>query len=292
MNEKERITRNMSSNNTFYMRFELFHRFGHFLTIISFFGLALTGIPLVFKDQAWAAWLYEFMGGYPTAGIVHRFCAVLTFFVAFIHFIYLAYNIGVKKDKGFLWGPDSMIPQPKDLRDVLGDIKWFFGLGPRPQYGRWIYWEKIEYLSLMWGTLVMAVTGLILWHPVQAVKFVPGFLAPIIDLPSLALIVHRYEGILAICFIFIIHFIHTHLLPDKVPVNEAMFTGRVPEEELIHERGAQYELLKSENKLDELRVSPPSCMSGFLTRLIGIPLLILGLLISALMISGLLVLFI
>ena len=280
------------SNNTFYMRFEFFHRLGHFLTIISFFGLVLTGMPLVFRDEAWARWLYEFMGGFPTAGIVHRFCAVLTFLTAFIHFGYLAYNLGVKKEKGFLWGPDSMIPQPKDLEDVLGDIKWFFGLGPRPKFGRWIYWEKIEYLSLMWGTIVMAVSGLILWYPVHATKLLPGFLARFIDLPSLALIVHRYEGILAAIFIFVIHFIHTHLLPEKIPVDEAMFTGRISEEELQHERGDQYEMLKNENKLEGLRTTAPSCLSGFLTRLIGIPLLIIGLVVSALMISGLLVLLI
>lgn len=282
----------MSSNSTFYMRFSFFHRLGHFLTIVSFFGLTLTGIPLVFKDHAWARVLYDIMGGYPTAGVIHRFCAVLTFLTAFVHFMYLSYNIGVRKDKGFLWGPDSLIPQPRDLQDVLGDIKWFLGLGPRPKYGRWIYWEKVEYLSLMWGTLVMAVTGLILWFPVQATKLVPGLLAPIIDLPSLALIVHRYEGILAIIFIFIIHFIHTHLLPEKVPVDEAMFTGRISEEELMHERGTQYELLKSENRLAEFEASPPSCMAGFFTKLIGIPLLILGLVVSALMISGLLILFV
>ncbi len=278
------------SSGTHYVRFEFIHRFGHFMTIISFFGLVLTGMPLVFRDEAWAKWLYEFMGGYPTAGIIHRVCALLTFGVAFMHFMQLAYKIGIQRDKGVLWGPDSMIPQPKDLEDVLGDIKWFFGLGPRPQFGRWIYWEKIEYLSLMWGTLVMAVSGLILWFPVQATKLLPGFLTKFIDLPSMALIVHRYEGILAAVFIFTIHFIHTHLLPEKVPVDEAMFTGKITEEEMMHERGAQYELLKKEGKLDELRTSPPSCMAGFMTKLIGIPLLIIGLLVSALMISGLLIL--
>jgi len=280
------------SDNTFYMRFSLFHRLGHFLTIISFFGLVLTGMPLVFKDAAWARWLYEVMGGYPTAGIIHRFCAVLTFLVAFVHFTFLSYNIGVKNKGNYLWGPDSLIPNPKDLEDVLGDIKWFFGLGPRPRYGKWIYWEKIEYLSLMWGTIVMAVSGLILWYPVQAVKFVPGFLVQVIDLPSLALIVHRYEGILAAVFIFTIHFIHTHLLPDKVPVDEAMFTGRVTEHDLIHERGTQYDMLVKENKLHELKATPPSCMASFGCKLIGIPLLIIGLLVSALMIAGLLVLLI
>ncbi len=280
------------SNNTFYMRFSLFHRAGHFLTIISFFGLTLTGIPLVFRDYAWAAWLYNVMGGYPTAGIVHRFCALITFVTAFIHFLYLAYFLAVKKDKGILWGPDSMIPQPKDLEDIIGDIKWFLGMGPRPKFGRWIYWEKIEYLTLIWGTLVMAVTGLILWFPVQATNMLPGTLTKYIDLPGLALIVHRYEAILAIIVIFVIHFIHTHLLPEKVPVDEAMFTGRITEEELQHERGDQYDMLVKENKLDSMRTTPPSCLAGFFTKVVGLFFLVVGLSVAALMISGLLILFI
>ena len=91
------------TSNTNYLRFRLFHRFCHFLIIISFFGLVLTGMPLAFRGYGWARWLYELFGGYPTAGYIHRICALITFFAAFMHFIFLFYNTSVKKKKGYFW---------------------------------------------------------------------------------------------------------------------------------------------------------------------------------------------
>lgn len=163
-------------------------------------------MPLAFRGYDWSKWLYELFGGYPTAGFIHRICALITFFAAFIHFLFLFVSISVKKKKGFFWGPNSLLIQPRDIFDIVGDLKWFLGIGKRPDFDRWIYWEKFEYLSLMWGTLVMAVTGLILWFPVQFTKIIPVSIASIVDLPSIALIIHRYEAILAAGFIFTIHF--------------------------------------------------------------------------------------
>ncbi|HJO56062.1 MAG TPA: hypothetical protein QF423_05265, partial [Candidatus Scalindua sp.] len=180
----------MANNTTSLMRFGKFHRLGHSLTIISFFGLVLTGMPLVFKDYAWGQWLYNAMGGYPTAGNIHRICALITFLAAFLHFAYLAIQTLIRKDKSIFWGPDSLLIQPRDVLHILGDILWFFRLGKRPKFERYIYWEKFEYLSLMWGTLVMAVTGFVLWFPVQSTRLIPASVASYVDLPSIALVAH------------------------------------------------------------------------------------------------------
>ena len=276
-------------SNINYLRFGLFHRFCHFLSIISFFGLVLTGVPLAFRSYAWARWLYELFGGYPTAGYIHRICALIIFFAAFIHFIYLFYNISMKKKKGFFWGPNSLLIQPRDIFDIIGDIKWFLGIGKRPDFDCWIYWEKFEYLSLMWGTLVMAVTGMILWFPVQFTKIIPVSVAGIIDLPSIALIVHRYEAILAAGFIFTIHFFHTHLLPEKMPVDEVIFTGKITEEEFKHERLNQFKRLEGQRQLENCKVAPPSLFVTFLTRLFAVPILITGLIMVGFMLSALFV---
>jgi cytochrome b subunit of formate dehydrogenase len=177
--------------------------------------------------------------------------------------------------------------QPKDLLNILGDILWFFRLGKRPQFDRYIYWEKFEYLSLMWGTMVMAVTGFILWFPVQSANLVPAKLATFIDLPSIALVAHRYEALLAAGFIFSIHFLHTHLLPENIPVDEAMFTGRIDEGHFKHERGAYYERLKEEGQLEELKVPPAPRRAKFVSKLVGLPLLGVGLLMVGFMLSSL-----
>ncbi|MFQ5965465.1 MAG: formate dehydrogenase subunit gamma [Candidatus Scalinduaceae bacterium] len=269
------------------LRFSLYHRCTHFLLIISFFGLVLTGMPLVFKDYGWSLYLYNKLGGYPTAGYIHRICALITFFVAFLHFAFLSFEAVMKKNGRLFWGPDSLIIQPRDILNIIGDILWFFRLGPRPKFDRWIYWEKFEYLSLIWGTLVMGVTGFILWFPVQSVNIMPAGLVNIVDLPSIALIAHRYEAILAAGFIFTIHFFHTHLLPEKLPVDEAMFTGKVLEEEVLHERGSYYERLKKEEQLEESKINPPSARASFVSKLFGIPILVIGLLMVSFMLSSL-----
>ena len=276
-----------TDSNTTYLRFRLFHRFGHFLLIISFFGLVLTGMPLVFKDYGWAHVLYNIMGGYPTAGNIHRICALLTFVVAFLHFAFLTFETLVRKNRNIFWGPESLLIQPKDILNILGDILWFFRLGKRPKFDRWIYWEKFEYLSLIWGTFVMAVTGFILWFPVQAVSLIPANIATYIDLPSIALVAHRYEALLAAGFIFTIHFLHTHLLPENIPVDEAMFTGRVDEGHFKHERGAYYERLKEEGRLEDFKVQPASPRAKFASKLMGIPLFGVGLLMAGFMLSSL-----
>jgi len=286
MSVKERI-QSMTNNKGSLLRFGVFHRFGHFLIIISFFGLVLTGMPLVFKEYGWAHWLYEILGGYPTAGIIHRICALITFFAVFLHFAFLTFQTVVKKNAGIFWGPDSLIIQPKDLLNILGDILWFLRLGPRPKFETWIYWEKFEYLSLMWGTFVMAVTGFILWFPVQCTSILPVKVAAFVDLPSIALVAHRYEALLAAGFIFTIHFIHTHMLPENIPLDEAMFTGRVSEEHVIHERGAYYERMKGEDQLEGLRVKPAGVFGKFVSRAFGIPVLIIGLLMVSFMLSSL-----
>ena len=276
----------MANNTTSLMRFGKFHRLGHSLTIISFFGLVLTGMPLVFKDYAWGQWLYSAMGGYPMAGNIHRICALITFLAAFLHFAYLAFQTLIRKDKTVFWGPDSLLLQPRDVLNILGDILWFFRLGKRPKFERYIYWEKFEYLSLMWGTLVMAVTGFILWFPVQSANLIPARVANYVDLPSIALVAHRYEALLAAGFIFSIHFLHTHMLPENMPTDEAMFTGKIDEAHVKHERGAYYERMKEEGQLEGLRVKPSSSGAKFISRLVGVPLLVVGLLMVGFMLAS------
>lgn len=272
----------MTTNGKLYQRFSPFHRITHFLLIISFFGLVLTGMPLAFQDQAWARWLYETMGGHPTAGYIHRICAGMTFFCAFMHFAYCSYLVLVKRHAAnIIWGADAIMIQPRDVKDIVADLKWLLGFGPRPAFDRWIYWEKFEYLSLLWGTFVMALTGLMLWFPTTFSIFLPGWAI------DMGLIAHRYEAILAAAFVFTIHFIHTHLLPEKVPVDEAMFTGIVSEEEMLHERPMHHKRLKEANLLKKYETVPNVPLS-IISKIIAVPLLLIGLFLTSLMVSSLL----
>ena len=84
-----------------------------------------------------------------------------------------------KRERGQTWmqmltGPDTILFHLQDLRDVIGSIKWFFGLGPRPHYGRYTYWEKFDYFAVFWGVMVIGSTGLVLWFPELLTRVLPG----------------------------------------------------------------------------------------------------------------------
>ena len=59
-----------------------------------------------------------------------------------------------------------MVPQPQDAVDLYNHFKWFLGLGPRPQFDRWTYWEKFDYWAVFWGMAIIGGSGLLLWFPV------------------------------------------------------------------------------------------------------------------------------
>ena len=99
-------------------------------------------------------------------------------------------------------------------------MKWFFGHGPRPQYGRWTYWEKFDYFAVFWGVAIIGSTGLLLWFPEFFTRLLPGWFI------NVATIIHSDEALLAVGFIFTIHFFNTHFRPEKFPMDTVIFTGR------------------------------------------------------------------
>jgi cytochrome b subunit of formate dehydrogenase len=129
-------------------------------------------------------------------------------------------------------------------------IRWFVGLGERPRFGRFTYWEKFDYWAVFWGMLVIGSSGLLLWFPQFFARFFPGWIF------NIALLVHGEEALLATGFIFTIHFFNSHFRPEKFPMDMVMFTGQVTEEELKEERPAEYERLLREGQLDA-KVAPP-----------------------------------
>ena len=128
---------------------------------------------------------------------------------------------------------------------MIGTLKWFVGLGPRPAYGRWTYWEKFDYFAVFWGIAVIGSTGLTLWFPVFFTRFIPG------SFLNVATIVHSDEALLATGFIFTVHFFNTHLRPEKFPMDITVFTGRMPLEEFKRDKPREYEALVANGKLEE-----------------------------------------
>ncbi|MBI3117860.1 MAG: hypothetical protein HYZ00_04190 [Candidatus Hydrogenedentes bacterium] len=232
-------------------RFDPVVRQMHFVLILSFFGLALTGMALKFSYMAWAQTLSKVLGGFYTMGTIHRICAVVMFVVFIIH---LAYVVQRKRKTGATWkemllGAGSLLPMPRDVREFAHTVKWFRGKGPRPRYGEWTYWEKFDYFAVFWGIAIIGSTGLMLWFPEVFTRVLPGWVI------NVATIIHSDEALLAVGFIFTIHFFNTHFRPEKFPMDMAMFTGLVAEEELKEERPEYYEELAASGEL-ERRIAP------------------------------------
>jgi cytochrome b subunit of formate dehydrogenase len=126
----------MTGEARYVRRFDAFDRVLHGFLMLSFLGLAATGLPLLFSDQTWAQRLTGVLGNFEVAGWLHRVCATLLIAVFLTHLWRLGRRLFLQKDYGLLWGPRSMVPQPRDLADLSGHVKWFVGRGPRPRFAR------------------------------------------------------------------------------------------------------------------------------------------------------------
>ncbi len=263
----------------YYKRFNNTQRLTHILVILSFLLLALTGMTLKFAHMEWASWVAQLLGGVRSAGRIHRFAAVITFGYFAFHLVTL-FQLKAKEGIGFkefIFGKNSLMFNKQDIKDFGASIKWFLGKGPRPEYGRWTYWEKFDYFAVFWGVAIIGLSGLILWFPEFFTRFIPGWAI------NVAQIIHSDEALLAVGFIFTIHFFNTHLRPESFPMDTVIFTGYVPLEEYKKDRPREYKELVESGKLDEVVVEkeiPRSWINtdkffGFLFLSLGITLVVL-----------------
>jgi cytochrome b subunit of formate dehydrogenase len=258
-----------------FTRFRPVDRFCHMVLIVSFLLLVATGMPIKFHQAGWAQVFFGLIGGPAVAASLHRFGAILIVSSFAIH---LASLIGplkrelsrrLGKNARFSWratlrvmfGPDSPLPRWQDAKDLVAHMRWFFGRGARPKFDRFTYWEKFDYIAVFWGVGVIGLSGLVLWFPDVFTRVLPGWGI------NIAHIIHSDEALLAAGFIFTFHFFNSHFRPEKFPLDSVMFSGRITEEELRHERLAQYERLEREGRLDsiETRDEWPEWKVGFIT---------------------------
>ncbi|MBK8010925.1 MAG: hypothetical protein IPK13_06215 [Deltaproteobacteria bacterium] len=266
------------------VRFSRFDRILHFFVIISFLGLAATGAPLKFAHTAWAKAFFEILGGVSAAGWWHRVFAIITFGYFSSHIIHMATRLMRLVREGrlarTLIGPDSLVPGLQDVVDIFKHTRYFLGLGPRPTWERWTYWEKFDYWSVFWGVSIIGSSGLILWFPEVFTHILPGWAV------NIALVVHSDEALLAIGFIFGVHFFNSHLRRSKFPMDSVIFVGTVPEGEYREERGREWARLEQEGRIEARRGSPPNPIFLKWVRVFGMSAWIFGLLILALIVHG------
>ena len=202
------------------IRMSLNQRVQHFLLLVSFFALVLTGFALTYPES----WVAKLLGSSETVRrIGHRVAAVVLLAVSIYHLIYVSATKEGREAFRAFW------PTRKDMADFLQTMRYYLGLSSdRPHYGRFSYPEKVEYWALIWGTIIMAVTGLAAWFQVQVVGVLPRWSIDV------ALAIHFYEAVLATLAIVVWHFYQVIFDPDVYPLNWAFWDGRISSEHAGH----------------------------------------------------------
>jgi cytochrome b subunit of formate dehydrogenase len=262
----------------FFNRFTPKQRYMHLVLFSTFLGLAGTGLPLRFSESLWARGMAGAVGGFGAILFFHKFCA-LVLSVAFIIHVKEIFTRGLlRREKGIFWGATSMVANWKDAKDMFAHMRWMLGLGPKPQFERYAYWEKFDYWAVFWGMIVIGFSGYAMWFAPFFARFLPGWAL------NAALVIHSEEGLLAILFIFSIHFVNTHLRPDSFPMDMVIFTGVESEEEFMHKRPQEYARMAREGKLEQRLGTAPAPwfvngarIVGFMAIFIGLTLLVLTL---------------
>jgi formate dehydrogenase gamma subunit len=212
-----------------YRRFSTAQIIEHWIQVIAFVALALTGLVQRYSGAAISKWLIDAMGGIEATRIIHRVFATLLMLAVVYHFGAIGYRKYVKRE------PKSMVPTMDDLRAVGQSVGHVAGIRRRPpRQGRYTWEEKVEYWALIWGTVVMILTGFLLWNPIATTLILPGEFIPT------AKAVHSGEAMLAVLAVIVWHMYHVHIREW----NPAMFTGYLSRKQMEEEHPLELEAIE------------------------------------------------
>lgn len=219
-----------SEATKFYVRFDLSQRIEHIIFLVSFSLLGLTGLVQKYAESPISQFVLQSLGGIDNTRWVHHVAAFVLMAVSMFHIINVLYRIYVLRVR---W---TMLPVIDDFLHLYDDVRYYLGMRKhKAYYGRYNYGEKVEYLAVVWGTIVMAITGFMMWNPIFTTKFLPGEFIPA------AKAAHGAEAVLAVAAIIIWHFYTVHVSH----FNKSMFSGKLSEEEMAHEHPAELDQIKA-----------------------------------------------
>jgi formate dehydrogenase gamma subunit len=218
------------SETTQHLRFRLIERIEHWVLVASFFTLALTGLAQKYASVGLAKNIIALLGGIENARLIHHLAAIVMMFEAIYHIGAVGYKIFVRRTR------ISMLPGLGDIRTAWQALLYNLGVSKiKPQQGRYTFDEKIEYWAVIWGTVVMGITGFMMWNPIAATRVLPGTIVPA------AKAAHGGEALLAVLAIIVWHLYHVHIRH----LNLSMFTGYLSEEEMLEDHPLELADLKA-----------------------------------------------
>lgn len=227
-----------------YERLTLHQRLQHMVLIFAFVLLLVTGFPLRYPEATASGAVLRALGGSGARAVLHRFGAVLLIGLCVYHLGYVLFSR--RGHDEFL----ALTPRPKDARDLLRMLRFYLGLAPsKPRFGRFNYIEKFEYLAMGWGSVIMILTGLMLWFHDFTLAFLPKWVWDVTK------VVHSWEAVLAFLAIIIWHMYNVHLNPSAFPMSKIWLTGKITEKELRGEHPLEYEQIVARSRPEDGRVS-------------------------------------
>ena len=203
-----------------YLRFSISDRIEHIVQLISFGLLGFTGLIQKFASAEVSVSLITLLGGIEMVRIIHRIASIGLMLGTIYHLGVAGYKYYVKRNR------IAMLPTLKDVTNAWGIFLFNLKIQKnKPQQGRYTFDEKFEYWAFVWGTIIMGLTGFMLWNPIVTARFLPGVFIPA------AKAAHSGEALLAVLAIAIWHFYHVHIRH----FNKSMFTGYLSEDEMLEE---------------------------------------------------------
>jgi cytochrome b subunit of formate dehydrogenase len=220
-----------------YKRFRFPQRLEHWLFMASFTILGVTGLIQKYHDLPISQAIVSALGGITNTRLVHHSAAFIMMLVTIYHIGAVAYRIYVRRV------PLSMLPDTFDLKVFWKTVRYYIFLDKEPaQQGRFTFEEKAEYWAVVWGTVVMAVTGFMMWNPIATTKFLPGGFIPA------AKIAHGLEAVLAVAAIFVWHLYHVLVKT----FNKSMFTGFLSQHQMEDEHPLELADIKAGTNIIEI----------------------------------------
>ncbi len=220
----------MSTEKKTYIRFGVARRIEHFILILSFTTLGLTGLIQKYALNDISLWLVSAMGGITMVRVIHRIAATVFVLEGVYHLVHLGYLLYVQKKEA------TMVPTIKDAKDALQTFLFNLGISKvAPKMPRYNFSEKVEYLAMVWGFIAMGLTGFMLWNPIATTKILPGVVIPA------AKAAHGLEAVLAVLAILLWHFYNVHVKHW----NWAMIRGTMTRHQMEEEHGEELEEIEA-----------------------------------------------
>ncbi len=212
-------------------------RIQHIILLISMIMLSITGLVLKFHNNAFSIWLIKLEGGIWMRGLIHRTFAIILILLSLYNLLWVTFTDEGHKELM------AITPRWKDFSNFFKKLVYNLGLSNKqPEFDKYDYLQKLQYWGVVLGTIVMVITGLILWFVNQSMAILPKW---IIDV---TILIHGWDGVMIFIVLFLFHLYNVHLNPEVFPMSKTWIDGRISIDRLKHEHKLEYDELMSDKK--------------------------------------------